>query len=131
MPETQPEIRPVQEPRYGRSEPYGSPHAAVRRRDERLARIRKLTLWVFGGAAGASLGLGVAFAHALPGHAATAPSTPVPASSSSAPPAGHHPAARVRHHDRLSTPKQQPTTPKQQPQQPAHTKPPVVSSGGS
>ncbi len=41
---------------------------AVRRRDERLWRTRRVSLWVAGGAAAASLGLGTAFAHALPGH---------------------------------------------------------------
>jgi len=45
---------------------------AARRRDQRLARMRRATLWVAGGAAAASLGLGTAFAHALPGHQATA-----------------------------------------------------------
>lgn len=41
---------------------------ASRRRDERLARVRKLSLWITGGAAAASLGMGTAFAHAIPGH---------------------------------------------------------------
>src|SRR5215469_8844799 len=50
-------------------------HFASSRRDDRLARIRKLTLWVGGAAAAASLGLGTAFAHALPGHAATTPTS--------------------------------------------------------
>jgi hypothetical protein len=45
---------------------------AGRRRDQRLVRTRRATLWVAGGAAAASLGLGTAFAHALPGHQATA-----------------------------------------------------------
>jgi len=45
---------------------------AARRRDQRLVRTRRATLWVAGGAAAASLGLGTAFAHALPGHQATA-----------------------------------------------------------
>jgi hypothetical protein len=46
-------------------------HRAAARRDDRLATIRKLSLWITGGAAAASLGLGTAFAHAMPGHAAT------------------------------------------------------------
>ena len=45
-------------------------HIASRRRDERLAMVRKLTLWITGGAAAASLGLGTAFASSVPGHAA-------------------------------------------------------------
>jgi hypothetical protein len=125
MPET-PEMQPGPQPPRG-----SSPHAAARRRDQRLARIRRLTLWVTGGAAGASLGLGVAFAHALPGHAVSAPATtPAPAPSASAPPASHHsgPPGRARHSNRLTAPKQQPTAPKQQ--QATHS-PPVVSSGGS
>ncbi|MGO8960437.1 MAG: hypothetical protein ACLQFR_24150 [Streptosporangiaceae bacterium] len=48
---------------------------ASRRRDDRLARVRKLSLWITGGAAAASLGLGTAFAHELPGHASAATSS--------------------------------------------------------
>lgn len=39
------------------------------RRDDRLAYVRRLSLWIAGGAAAATLALGTAFAHALPGHA--------------------------------------------------------------
>jgi hypothetical protein len=46
-------------------------HSAAARRDGKLLRIRKLTLWITGGAAAASLGLGTAFAHAVPGHSYT------------------------------------------------------------
>jgi hypothetical protein len=54
-------------------------HGAAARRDGRLLRIRKLTLWITGGAAAASLGLGTAFAHALPGHMhPAAPGAPAP-----------------------------------------------------
>jgi hypothetical protein len=45
--------------------------SASRRRDARLGRIRKLSLWITGGAAAASLGMGTAFAHAIPGHTTT------------------------------------------------------------
>lgn len=41
----------------------------VARRDDRLAYLRRLSLWIAGGAAAATLALGTAFAHALPGHA--------------------------------------------------------------
>jgi hypothetical protein len=41
--------------------PLSADHAACRR-DDRLARARRLTLWVAGGAAAASIGLGTAFA---------------------------------------------------------------------
>jgi hypothetical protein len=120
------------------SESYMRDHVlrASRRRDERLARIRKLTLWITGGAAAASLGMGSAFAHALPGHAASAStssrSTSTGAghagtkasssngnagtSASSGTQRGHH------HRHRLAPPAQQPVS------TPA---PPVVSSGGS
>jgi hypothetical protein len=50
-------------------------HGAAARRDSKLHRIRKLTLWITGGAAAASLGLGAAFAHALPGHSHTTAGT--------------------------------------------------------
>src|SRR5215469_5955377 len=111
-------------------------HAAAARRDDRLARIRKLTLWVGSAAAAASLGLGTAFAHALPGHAATTPRTshtkatggaalssgPGQVSSPSAAPSASTSPGRRAHHHALSPP----------PQQPAPTQAaPVVSSGGS
>src|SRR5215471_5107785 len=62
-------------------------HIASRRRDERLAMVRKLTLWITGGAAAASLGLGTAFASAVPGHAtpATGSTTTSHPASSAAP----------------------------------------------
>src|SRR5215475_7336629 len=93
-------------------------HLASRRRDQRLAMTRKLTLWITGGAAAASLGMGTALAHAVPGHASSSTGTtgkPAPASSTAPPkPATSHPQPQ---HTRLSQP----------PQQPAHTSaPPVV-----
>jgi hypothetical protein len=110
-------------------------HFASARRDDRLARIRKLTLWVGGSAAAASLGLGAVFAHALPGHSATSATTsrakaPAgadsagasggPSSGTSAPAGARKP--RHHHHQALAQPQQQPA-----PTQAA----PVVSSGGS
>lgn len=117
-------------------------HIASRRRDERLAMVRKLTLWITGGAAAASLGLGTAFAGAVPGHASgtTTPGTtttttpassaaPSNAGSGSSSPAAPRPAASRP----ASTQHSQPQTQLQQPaQQPTHTAaPPVVTSGGS
>lgn len=114
------------------------PHFASARRDDRLARIRKLTLCITGAAAAVSLGLGTAFAHALPGHATSSQSAvSARGTASSAAPgsaggpgngsagsatgrAGKHHARRHRH--QLAAPKQQPAS------TPA---PPVVSSGGS
>jgi len=110
-------------------------HIASRRRDERLAMVRKLTLWITGGAAAASLGLGTAFASAVPGHAspATGPTTTSTPAGSTAPSTsgsgGSSPAAQRP----ASTQHSQPQTQLSQPaQQPTHTTaPPVVSSGGS
>jgi len=53
------------------------PHrtAHVRHRDRMLARTRRLTLWVAGGAIAAAAGLGIEFAHALPGHASPTAAT--------------------------------------------------------
>jgi hypothetical protein len=105
-------------------------HVASRRRDERLALIRKITLWVSGGAAAASLGLGAAFAHAIPGHAASTTGAP---GSTATPSAPASPAARSSAPASSSTSQpSQPTQlapPAQQPTQ--TTAPPVVHSGGS
>ncbi len=46
--------------------------ADIRHRDRMLARTRRLTVWLTGGAIAAAAGLGVEFAHALPGHASPA-----------------------------------------------------------
>ncbi len=114
-------------------------HYASKRRDERLARIRKLSLWITGGAAAASLGLGTAFAHELPGHTSAATSTAGTGATAggSQQPAGSvtsgtHPKSTARtaggrHHRRaLARPAQAPTQPASTP-----APPPVVSSGGS
>jgi hypothetical protein len=110
------------------------PHrtAHIRHRNRMLARTRRLTAWVTGGAIAAAVGLGVGFAHALPGHAA--PSTGAQTALRSAgsqqvqQPARHtqhsvaqhsHHAHRVRH---LAAPSSKPKS------TPA---PPVVSTGGS
>jgi len=55
--------------------PLPADHPADRR-DQRLAGIRRVSLWVAGGTAAATLGLGTAFAHALPGHHAAAGAPP-------------------------------------------------------
>jgi hypothetical protein len=116
--------------------PLSAGHA-VRRRDERLSRTRQISRWVAGAAAVASLGLGTAFAHALPGHRAAA-SEPQPASTGSGQQNGAGPAsngagqpaaspsvAPARQHARrhaLAPP----------PQPPAATQaPPQTTSGGS
>jgi len=104
-------------------------HKAVVQRDERLARIRKLSLWITGGAAAVSLGLGTAFAHALPGHTATTSATTGTAhhgsASGSSGGSGSGKAGR-QHRHRLSRPAHKPAA-----AQPTQTQAPVVSSGGS
>jgi hypothetical protein len=103
--------------------------SAVSRRDARLARIRRLTLWITGGAAATSLGLGAAFAHSLPGHASAGTGSPAPAAHS-APPAGPGSAAGQaghQHHrrDALAAPRHAPAP---APAPPAQA---PVTSGGS
>ncbi len=110
--------------------PVPADHAA-RRRDDRLARARRLTLWVAGGAAAASLGLGTAFAQASPGHRAAAAGTQ---------PGGTRPANTQPPRTQPTTgqpatsqPTSAPASPLQQPAQPPATTPapPQTTSGGS
>ena len=119
-------------PRPGRTLMREQLRSATARRDDRLARIRKLTLWITGGAAAASLGLGTAFAHALPGHAAgtagssrTVHAAAPPAASGQARAHGrkHETAAQRRHRNGLAAPKQPPAA--------APTPVAPVTSGGS
>jgi hypothetical protein len=105
--------------------------SAIRRRDSRLARIRRLTLWITGGAAAASLGMGTAFAHAQPGHTGSATGANLsahsaPPAASGSPAAAHHARKHkaARHHqDGLAAPTQPPA--------PAPAPAPTVTSGGS
>jgi len=116
-------------------------HGAAAHRDSKLLRIRKLSLWITGGAVAASLGLGAAFAHALPGHShATAASGNRGARSQvTGPPSGsgqsgasgrattsHRTQTGSGHHRQggLAPPQQRPAPAPTQTQ-------PVVSSGGS
>jgi hypothetical protein len=125
--------------------PYPA-HNAAARRDGKLLRIRKLTLWITGGAAAASLGLGTAFAHALPGHSYRTGSTASSSTSSSGqagPPRGstgtpatHHQTAGQpsASHRTSAHPRHQKLAPPAQAPKPASTTPPpapVTSSGGS
>lgn len=117
-------------------------HGAAARRDSWLHRVRKLSLWITGGAAAATLGLGAAFAHALPGHShptaapaapggartgvAGTPSGPRQPGTSSGKTAAHRTAVRAGHRRQagLAPPRQRPAP------APAQTQP-VVTSGGS
>jgi hypothetical protein len=65
---------------------------AAHRRDLRLARTRRISLWVAGGAAAASLGLGTAFAHDLPGRHSPAAGAPPGAPANPAQQQGTHPS---------------------------------------
>ena len=120
--------------------PLPADHAA-RRRDDRLAFVRRLTLWVGGGAAAASLALGTAFAHALPGHRASAAgkqpggSRPITVQPGRNQPSGAQPTTSQPSTGQPAT--SQPTTPPASPiAQPAQppattTAPPQITSGGS
>lgn len=110
-------------------------------RDQRLAQIRKLSMWITGSAAAASLGLGTAFAHALPGHnAGTAPRHAAQAHSAAVSgPAGSagttggtgttRPAASGGHSSRGGG--QKLAAPAHRPAPAPSSAAPVVSSGGS
>lgn len=109
------------------------PHeSAITRRDEHLARTRRLSAWVAGGATAASFGLATALGFALPGHAVTSGAQSGQASTGSgsasgqsgqsgASGSGQGTRAGHRHH-RLAPPAQAPGN---------SGAPPVVSSGGS
>jgi hypothetical protein len=109
--------------------PYPVRHAAARR-DASLLRLRKLSLWIAGGASGASLCLGLTFAHALPGHAAgsgqragiTGSGQPTIGKARSAGSAAPMAGQRRHHHRQLAVPHQAP--------EPSSATP-VTTSGGS
>lgn len=101
------------------------PHeSAITRRDEHLARTRKLSVWIAGGATAASFGLAAALGFALPGHTATTSTAQSPGQTTtgSTNGAGTGTATGKRHHHRLAPPQQAPA--------PAPA-PPTVTSGGS
>ena len=103
------------------------PHqSAITRRDEHLARTRRLSIWIAGGASAASFGLAGALGFALPGHSVSSGTTPHARTGHSAAQrtgtGQRSGAARHHHHRRLAPPAQQPGN---------TGAPPVVSSGGS
>lgn len=92
------------------------PHeSAITRRDDHLARTRKLSIWIAGGATAASLGLATALGYALPGHAVTTGSASQTSGASGQGSTGQGNGG-------ITPPAQAPA--------PAYA-PPVVSSGGS
>lgn len=110
-------------------------HAAVHRR-RLLRRTRAISLGIAGGAAVAILGLGTAFAHAIPGHGRTAGSQAAPPAHGQPPPSAvaSSPAtpsgsAQTRHdhgrHGRLAPPTRPPASPA------PHAPTPTVTSGAS
>jgi hypothetical protein len=105
---------------------------AIRRRDQLLARTQLASRWITAVAITASVGIGGAVAHALPGRHPTARAATArdPASSSGGQRAGqgtdrrrHHSAASHHHkgHHHLRPPAQPPS--------PSPSPPPVVSGG--
>jgi len=106
------------------------PHeSAITRRDEHLARTRRLSIWIAGGASAASFGLAGALGFALPGHSVSSGTTTHTSTGSGHPAAqgtgggsGQRSGSARHHHRRLAPPAQQPGN---------TGAPPVVSSGGS
>jgi hypothetical protein len=105
---------------------------AIRRRDQVLARTRRASRWITAVAIAASVGIGGAVAHALPGRhpAAQAATARGPASGSGRQRAGHgtdrrrhHSAASHHHHGHHHL------RPPAQPPSPSPSPPPVVSGG--
>jgi hypothetical protein len=99
---------------------------ASTRRDEHLARTRRLSVWIAGGATAASVALAGALGFALPGHAANSgarASSGAGSGQGSGHAAGSGGSSGSAGQHRKLAPPQQP---------PANTgAPPVVSSGGS
>jgi hypothetical protein len=113
------------------------PDTAIARRDDLLARTRRLTLLVAGGASAATIALATVLGLSIPGQAATA-GTRAPASpSSSAPgkpatgrpgrPGTNHGHGTRHGHRHLTPPTQAPSTPVPS----KSTAPPTTSSGAS
>jgi hypothetical protein len=105
------------------------PETAIARRDDLLARTRRLTLLVAAGAGAASIGLAAVLGLSIPGKAATttgtqAPTVPNPSTSPAPGQPGTRPGPGHRH---LAPPRQPPSTPAA----PTSTAPPATKSGGS
>jgi hypothetical protein len=122
----------------------GPTHTALAERNRLLSRTRTISLGIAGGAALATLGLGTAFAHAIPGHhhppaIQGQPAQPGgglpgtgPSASSSGPATSSGPARtarrrghQARRHHSIAPPAQPPAP------APSSPAPPPVSSGGS
>jgi hypothetical protein len=114
---------------------------AIVRRDDTLARTRRASRWITTAAIATAVTLGAAFAHALPGHHATAQAATATGRAGGSGPqgasqrprrsrhqhgAGHH--HKSRHH--LAPPPRPPAS-SQAPQPTSTPTPPPVVSGGS
>ena len=101
------------------------PHdSAITRRNEQLARTRRLSMWIASGATITSFGLAAALGFALPGHsgsAGTGVSTHSGGRSGTSGSASQGQGS-AKHHHRLAPPHRAPAN---------SGGPPVVSSGGS
>jgi len=99
---------------------------AITRRNEHLARTRRLSIWIAGAATAASVGLAAALGFALPGHAASSgapPSSGAGANQNSGGAGGSGGSTgSAGQHRKLAPPQQAPSN---------SGAPPVVSSGGS
>jgi hypothetical protein len=99
------------------------PHeSAITRRDEHIARTRRLSIWVAGGSTAASFALATALGFALPGHSVSSGTQTSNASSGTGQGSGSGRRSGSHHHGGLAPPQQPPAT---------SAAPPVVSSGGS
>lgn len=97
--------------------------SAITRRDDHLARTRKLSVWIAGGATAASVGLAAALGYALPGHAVTSGHQPPAGQTSTGTGSGSGQGSGSGNGGgNLAPPQQAPAAP---------AAPPVVSSGGS
>jgi hypothetical protein len=121
----------------------GPTHKALAERNRLLSQTRTISLGIAGGAALAALGLGTAFAHAIPGHHHTQaiqaqPGGGLSGTTGPAPSASPSRAARstgpartarrghpARRHHAIAPPTQPPAP------APSSPAPPPVSSGGS
>jgi len=106
---------------------------AAAHRDSQLRRVRRLSLRIAGSAAAASLGLGAAFAHSLPGHSYAIAERESPRNADATGPAARGQAGSAQNgtqHDRADHGDSQHLAPPRQRPAPASA-PPVVSSGGS
>jgi uncharacterized protein involved in copper resistance len=118
-----------------------SPEPAIVRRDDLLARTRRVSLLVAGAATAASIGLATVLGLSIPGKAATTTGNQAPAPSPAPTPAGSHHGRAGHHgtsakhgtgtkhgakhgtkHAHLAPPTQPPSS---------SSAPPVTSSGGS